>query len=178
MTRSLIIGGTGRLGQAVGARLRERGDEVFSVGRSFDSLPDRLNYVAFCQRYRGMPDVRGEFEASALLTHEVLDRLGFADEDCSVVIVSSVHGTAPGAGQEIGYHLGKAAAIMLAQYHAVSFGLGVRVNAVSPFSFTGKDPLLRMDEVVNVIEFLASPQSSGISGQNIVVDKGSRAWRR
>jgi NAD(P)-dependent dehydrogenase (short-subunit alcohol dehydrogenase family) len=179
MARVLIIGGTGRLGSAVGDRLHKRGDQVYLLGRKFDVLPEGINYAIFCQRYRGEESIRGEFEASAVLTNAVLKQLGFADEgDCGVVMVSSVYGVSPGPGvlgnedARIGYHLGKAAEIMLAQYKAAT--LGVRVNCVSPWGFTGTDPVLKMEEVVNVIEFLCSDKATGINGQNIVLDKNKR----
>ena len=175
MARTLIIGGTGRLGRAVTQCLHQRGDEVFSYGRDFSSLPDRINYVIFCQRYRGdETDICGEFDASVVLTAKVLHKLRFSDSgDCAAVIVSSVYAISPGPGPNIGYQLGKAAALALMRYEAAT--LGVRCNAVSPWAFTGKHPALTMEEVVNVIEFLASPKSSGINQQNIVIDKGKRA---
>lgn len=176
--RTLIVGGTGRLGIALTEQFKARGDEVFPIGRKFDSLPEALNYVVFCQRYRGEESISGEFDASVAFTNGIMQQLGFADEgDCSVVMVASVFGVAPGPGNNVGYHVGKAAEIALAKYHAATLGLAARVNSISPWGFTSNDPPIQMQEVVNVIEFLCSPKSSGINGQNIIVDKGRRgAW--
>jgi NAD(P)-dependent dehydrogenase (short-subunit alcohol dehydrogenase family) len=173
MDRTLIVGGTGRLGTAVGERLRARGDEVFRVGREFTVLPEALNYVVFCQRYRGPQSLSGEFVVSVALTARVLDEIGFAEVgDCAVVIVSSVYGVEPGEA-DVFYQVAKAAEIHLAKIHAKR--LAARVNCVSPWGFTGDKPPLEMREVVDVIEFLCSPKSSGLNGQNIVVDKGRHA---
>ncbi len=68
MTRSLVVGGTGRLGSAVTERLRARGDTVFAMGRLIPSLPEGVNYAVFCQRYRGPVDPCGEWRTSVLLT--------------------------------------------------------------------------------------------------------------
>jgi NAD(P)-dependent dehydrogenase (short-subunit alcohol dehydrogenase family) len=171
MVRTLIIGGTGRLGSAVAERLQARGDRVFTLGRHFNALPESINYAIFCQRYRGPDSLRGEFDASAVLTAGVLKELGFADiGDCAVVIVSSVHAVKPGQGSTLGYQMGKAAALAACRYFAGA--LGVRVNAVSPTGFTGEKPTLAMGEVLDVVEFLASAKSAGINGHNIVIDKG------
>jgi NAD(P)-dependent dehydrogenase (short-subunit alcohol dehydrogenase family) len=173
MARTLIIGGTGRLGLAIGERLTKRGDEVFSFGRAFTSLPEAVNYAIFCQRHRGPDSLRAEFDAAAVLTAGVLKELGFADtEDCAVVIVSSVHAVTPGPDSNLGYQLGKAAALAACRYFSST--LGVRVNAVSPWGFSGENAPLSIGEVVDVVEFLASEKSRSINGQNIVADKGKR----
>lgn len=174
--RTLILGGTGRLGKAVGDRLKSRGDEVYLLGRKFESIPEGINYAIFCQRYRGAESFDGEFTASCWLTHGVLQKLGFSDiGDCAVVIVSSVFGVSPGK-ESLSYNVGKAASLSLMQYQAATSG--IRTNAVSPWAFTKEDPPVKMSDVVDVIEFLASPRSGGINGQNIVVDRGLGAkWR-
>jgi len=82
----------------------------------------------------------------------------------------------------------KAALVQMTRYHAVHWAqAGVRVNAVSPGGiFDDQEgafldrynrgvPLGRMvtrEEVAAVICFLISPQSSGMIGQNVVIDGG------
>jgi 3-oxoacyl-[acyl-carrier protein] reductase len=90
------------------------------------------------------------------------------------------------------YSASKAAVIQLTKYFAVhSAEYGVRVNCVSPggvFNQQGEDfvqnysartPLKRMakdDEICGAVVFLASDESSYVSGQNIVVDGGFTSW--
>lgn len=167
--RSAIFGGTGRLGTALAGRLKARGDESFPVGRE-SQIPKSVNYAVFCQRYRGDYSVEGEFEASVAYTNRMIQTLNWAEGDKAIVIVASLFGSMVGKDQGVGYHVGKAAAIQLAKFHAAKGS--IRVNVVSPYAFTGPNPKVEMGEVVDVIEFLCSPRSKGVNGQNIIVDRG------
>ena len=163
-----------------------------------------LNYIVFCQRYRGSEDPwKGEIDTSLTLTkaimeaaQEVFDPKG----DKSVVMVSSVFGDFVGEGQALSYHVGKAGLNQMMRFYAVNLGCrGIRVNAVTPFTFLKDEskefylknealhdlyrrmiPLGRMGTSVDsaqAIVFLCSPHSSFINGQNIYVDGGlSLVW--
>jgi len=90
------------------------------------------------------------------------------------------------------YSASKAAVIQLTKYfavHAATFG--VRVNCVSPggvFNNQGDEfvnmynyrtPMSRMAterDICGAVIFLATPEASYVSGQNIVVDGGFTAW--
>ena len=118
--------------------------------------------------------------------------------DGSVVVISSISGWKPAPGSQ--YGSAKAAQIYLAASLARELGgLGIRVNAVSPGStrvpgrrwdrMSREDPeafdrfmtefpagrLVEMDEVADVVAFLLSDASRGISGANIPVDKAQNA---
>ena len=112
----------------------------------------------------------------------------------SVVIVASISGSRPGPRAQ--YGVAKAAEVQLASSLARELGpRRVRVNTVSPGSilweggswhrratampdvieaFVAREfPLGRMgtlDEVANVITFVASPRASWINGADVVVD--------
>lgn len=116
----------------------------------------------------------------------------------SVVVVSSISGWKPGPQAQ--YGASKAAQIHMASSLAQELGpFGIRVNAVSPGSmlipgkrwdrmrqddpaayerFTAEFPqrqLVQPAEVADVIAFLLSDQSRGVTGANIPVDRGQNA---
>jgi NAD(P)-dependent dehydrogenase (short-subunit alcohol dehydrogenase family) len=90
------------------------------------------------------------------------------------------------------YSASKAAVWGLTKYLASYWGhLGVRVNAVTPGGvrsgqnqefidrYSARVPLARMaeaNELCGAIKFLASNESSYITGQNIIVDGGLTVW--
>ena len=93
------------------------------------------------------------------------------------------------------YGTGKAAIIQLTKYLAVNYAKnGIRVNAISPGPFPNKKiqknqkfikrleskvPLQRLGnpkDIMGTIVFLASDDSSFITGQNILVDGGWTIW--
>lgn len=152
-------------------RLEQRGDAVVSYGRNVGLLPKGVNYAIFCQRARG----DSEWRASVAFTHHALQGTRFVEEgDTAIVIVASVCVGLNDDRSPLDYQLGKAGALQLMRYYSTKR----RSNAVSPWSFTGDKPFVTMAEVVSVIEFLASPLSSGVNGQNIVVDRGAQSgWR-
>lgn len=152
--RSLVLGGTGRLGRAVAQRLQERGDEVFALGRSFDGLPEGINYAIFCQRDRSSSPW-GEFEASVLLTDMVLQKLGWADDGpTGIVIVSSIAGAQADLVHPVAYQCAKAAAIHLGKHWALK---GHRVNVLTPGAFTGKVTVTTIDALADEIVGFCAP---------------------
>ncbi|HEU4344807.1 MAG TPA: hypothetical protein VFU31_24930 [Candidatus Binatia bacterium] len=173
MPRTLIQGGTSRLGQVLAYAFKARGDETVVRGRMGPELSQPFNYAVFCQRYRG-EQFGGEFDASVDLTRRLLDGMRWGKGDCSAVIVSSDCVDRISATKNLDYLLGKAAARYLVPWFA-RHGR-VRINAVSPASFTGDSVVVDMQEVVEVITFLCSPASRGINGENIIVDRGKR-WK-
>lgn len=90
------------------------------------------------------------------------------------------------------YSASKAAVIQMTKYFAVHAApMGVRVNCVSPggvFNHQGDDfvvnysqrtPMNRMasdQDICGAVVFLATPEASYVSGQNIIVDGGFTAW--
>jgi len=164
----------------------------------------KLNYLAFCQRYRGKGDNwQGEFDITINATKIVIEALEdefVVNNDKAIVMVSSVFGDYVGEGQDISYHVGKAALNQMMKFYAVNLGRKhIRVNAVSPITFLKEEskefyinnkplndlyrkmiPLGRMatsEDTAKVMSFLCSSQASFINGQNIYVDGGlSHVW--
>lgn len=158
-----------------------------------------LNYLVFCQRYRGEGDPwTGEINATLTATRQIVEYLSDKfdnGKDCSVVMVSSVFADYVGEGQPISYHVGKAGMNHMARFYAVELGRkGIRCNALTTFTFLKEEsrkfylenkPLMDMykkiiplgrlgttEDSANVILNLCSPQSAYINGQNIYVDGG------
>lgn len=167
--QSIVTGASGRLGIAVCAKLLARGDSVDGT-RYGGALPGPVNYLVFCHRYRGDDNWKEEYAANVEMTHEILSRAAWGKGDCAAVVVTSVLSQRVG-DQGPSYHATKAAQEALVRCHAARGP--VRVNAVAAGPFTGAGPVVTIDEVANVIEWLASPKSSGISGARIVVDNGA-----
>lgn len=164
----------------------------------------KLNYLVFCQRYRGTGDTwAGEMEVTVNLTKAVIEAAQdqFAgDGDKAIVVVSSVFGDFVGEGQAVSYHVAKAGLNQMMRYYAVNLGRkGIRVNAVTPFTFLKEEsrdiylknqalldlyrkitPLGRMataEDSARVIAFLCSPAAGFVNGQNIYIDGGlSLVW--
>jgi 3-oxoacyl-[acyl-carrier protein] reductase len=115
-----------------------------------------------------------------------------------IVVISSISGSKPAPRAQ--YGAAKAAQIYLTASLAREFGSqGIRVNAVSPGStpvsgrrwdrMSDEDPdafnqfmtefpagaLVEMDEIADVVAFLLSDATRGVSGANIPVDKGQSA---
>ena len=114
-------------------------------------------------------------------------------EGPAVVNMASVSGLRPTRG-EAPYSAAKAAVVALTQAAALEWGPAVRVNCVSPgFIRTPLNEVLASDdamragieertpagrvgtadEVAEVIAFLLGPESSYMTGQNLVLDGGS-----
>lgn len=164
-----------------------------------------INYLIFCQRYRGAGDPWiGEFNVSLSLTKAIIEFLQERFDpsgDRSIVLVSSVFGDFVGEGQSVAYHVCKSGLNQMMRYYAVTLARrGIRVNAVTPFTFLKEEskdfylsnkPLLSLyEEIVplgrmptatdsaRLISFLCSTDSTFINGQNIYVDGGlSLLWQ-
>ena len=164
----------------------------------------KVNYLVFCQRYRGKDDDWvGEFNITLSATKTAVEALQDQFDpagDKGIVMVSSVFGDYVGEGQAISYHVGKAGLNQMVRYYAVNLGRkGIRVNGVTPFTFLKEEskdfylnnqplhelykkiiPLGRMatsEDSAQVIAFLCSPQAGFVNGQNIYVDGGlSLVW--
>jgi NAD(P)-dependent dehydrogenase (short-subunit alcohol dehydrogenase family) len=234
MAHTVIFGGTKGLGKVLSRELKKRGDEVSVFSRTIPSdenkitgcqyyaadissvsdvlsslsnaiaLAGNINYLIFCQRYRGNSDSwAGEIEVSLSAPKKIIEAtqdLFNISGDRAITFVSSVFGDKIGEGQDLSYHIGKAGINHMARYFAVNLGRkGVRVNSVTPFTFLkdeSKDfyinnhelmdlyksivPLGRIgtaEDSANLIQFLCSSAAQFINGQNIYVDGGlSLVW--
>ena len=159
----------------------------------------QVNHLVFLQRYRGKNDGWvGDIETSLTATKNVIEWMEgkFADSiQNSIVIVSSIASQFIADEQPLSYHVAKAGLNQMVRYYAVTLGAQrIRVNSISPGTVIKDEstnyyrentrlselykriiPLGRMgtsDDVAGVVAFLCSPQSSFISGQNIVLDGG------
>jgi len=227
----VVIGGSKGLGKEVVTRYLEQGFLVTVLSRTapveqknlryiysdlnhHDCIADSvcqamtgvgsLNYLIFCQRYRGEGDSwAGEIQVSLTATKILID--GFANffvenGDKAIGIVSSVYAESVGGSQPLSYHVAKAGLNQMVRYYACALGRkGIRINSIMPLTYLkneSKDfyinnkklmslyeefvPIGRIGEVVdsvNLLEFLCSSKSAFINGQNIHIDGGlSVVW--
>lgn len=165
-----------------------------------------ISGVCFFQRLRDLDDTddqNKELDVSLQSTRIIIEEaVKFLDQeqDHSFVFVSSVNSRYVSIPAGIQYHLAKSGLDIAAKYYAVKYGhLGARFNTVNPGTFikpnhnsqyqdpktltnkiTNLSPLgrtTRADEIAELILFLARPNSSAITGQNITIDTGvSLRW--
>ena len=171
-----------------------------AVGRVLKRGP--IHDLVFFQRFRGEGDSwAGEIDTTLTATKNVIDAVGDRfGPAAAIVAVGTVITRFVAEGTSLGYHVAKAGLEELVRYYAVHLApKGIRVNGVCPSTFEKKEshdffksneelkemyrqviPLGRIgtaDELAEVITFLCGPQSSYITGQNIVVDGGfSLTW--
>ena len=141
--------------------------------------------------FRSVVDVNlvGTFLCARIVAHRMIG----AGTGGSIVNITSMNGVqaGPNAGA---YGSTKAGIALLTQQMAIEWGPhGIRVNAVAPGLIDGgmsepiyADPVVRhareskvplgrlgtSEDIANVVLFLGSPQSSYITGQNLLVDGG------
>jgi NAD(P)-dependent dehydrogenase (short-subunit alcohol dehydrogenase family) len=158
--KSCVIGASGRLGRVVAATLRDRGDEI-------QAFPEGSNYLVFAHRWRPKigPDRHAEFAANVWMVADTIESMKWADGDRAVVIVASVSANEPALNQSLAYNVSKAAQCQVARY--MSKSMDIRVNTVSPNTFTGPDAVISPRQVADVITFLCSERANGINGQDI-----------
>ncbi|HEY3924344.1 MAG TPA: SDR family NAD(P)-dependent oxidoreductase [Acidothermaceae bacterium] len=125
----------------------------------------------------------------------VLTRMLDRGQGGSIIAIGSLSGIA-GSPQHFAYGVGKAGVIHMARSIAIEYGQqGIRMNVVSPgrvrtpatsdtlneaqlATFAERIPLGRIGEaedIASAVRFFASPASSYISGQNLMVDGGATA---
>lgn len=167
---------------------------------ALQGAPQRLVLV---QRYRGQGDSWGsELEVAVAASGRLIDLMSAQMRPgAAIVLVSSVNAWAIDAKLPLAYHVAKASLNQMARYYAIYLGpRGIRVNTVSPatvikaeaseyFSanaairrpFESVTPLGRMgraEEVAAVVAFLCGPDSTFVTGQDILVDGGaSLEWQ-
>lgn len=157
-----LTGATGRLGRVVAGSLLSRGDDLVPYIAG-------INYLIFAHRYRGDDDYTKEMSVNLGIVQATITCANWGEGDKAIVLVSSVSASNPAPHQSLAYNLSKAGLNQMARYYAKK-GI-VRINTVSPDTFTGEHPVVTPQEVANVILFLCSPQASGISGQDLVVSR-------
>lgn len=165
---------------------------------------EKMNYLLFFQRFRGNQEAwAGEIQVSLTATKQMIEQLSdlFDPKEASIVLISSVNASLISSHLPIGYHVAKAGLIQMVKYYATVLGpKKIRVNSLSlgtilkvetkKYLLKNKNlmkfyeqqaPLRRMGtvkDVSNVVEFLCSPKSSFITGQDIAVNGGvSIQWQ-
>ena len=136
------------------------------------------------------------------LAKAICDLAVAQQRQASIIMLGSMYGSVgsyPDAykgvspASPVAYHTLKGGVLQMTRHLAVYWASkGVRVNSLSPGPFPGpsapkamvqrleqKSPMKRMgrpDELKGAIVFLASPASSYMTGQNLVIDGGWTAW--
>ncbi|MFH0886894.1 MAG: SDR family oxidoreductase [bacterium] len=231
MKHSLIIGGTKGTGRAVTRMFLNKGHKVSVIARTtpavegsapdlalymqadlakdnvlpmLDSIINKngpINYVVFCQRFRGKEDDwNNEIRVSLTATKNIIDYLAakperLAKDDKSVVMISSIASRLVISQQPLSYHMAKAGLETMVNYYAVILAeYGIRFNAIIPGTlvkeesnafyeknpalkslYTDNIPLGRMvntEDISNLVDFLCSEKSSLLTGQKIILDGG------
>jgi NAD(P)-dependent dehydrogenase (short-subunit alcohol dehydrogenase family) len=160
-----------------------------------------VNYVVFCQRFRGKEDDwSNEIQVSLTATKTIIDYLTekperLAKDDKSVVMISSIASRMVISQQPLSYHMAKAGLETMVNYYSVILASkGVRFNAIIPgtivkeesMAFYEKNPALKSlytdniplgrmvntEDIANLVDFLCSEKSSMLTGQKIILDGG------
>ena len=196
---------SGKLGPVAGVRYSQADlKDPAAVKKAVEHVLEfgPIHDLVFFQRFRGEGDSwAGEIDTTLTATKNVIEAVGERfGEAAAIVAVGTVITRFVAEGTSVGYHVAKAGLEELVRYYAVNLAKkGVRVNGVCPSTFEKEEsreffagnaelkemyrkviPLGRIGttrELAEVISFLCSPQSSYITGQNIVVDGGfSLTW--
>jgi NAD(P)-dependent dehydrogenase (short-subunit alcohol dehydrogenase family) len=156
-----------------------------------------LSNLVFFQRHRERENHwHGELAVSLSATHLVIEHLGPCLAESgggAIVLVGSMASRFVVEEQPVGYHVVKAAFAGLVRYYAVALGpKSIRVNQVIPCTFIKKESegyyqgnvsalhekitplgrMIRVDDVLNAVDFFCEPKSTAITGQQLVVDGG------
>ena len=178
------------------------GDAVASLFASLRTAPSVVVNNAGIVRFGPLIDLEeAEFAAvvnvnllgTFLVSQAAARRMREVGIAGSIVNITSMNGVAPGPNAGA-YGASKSAIALLTQQMAIEWGpLGIRVNAVAPglidagmsepiyadpearAARSARVPIGRLgvaDDVANAVSFLASPQASYITGQELLVDGG------
>ena len=160
-----------------------------------------VNYVVFCQRFRGKEDDwNNEIQVNLTATKNIIDYLTekperLAEGDKSIVMISSIAGRMVIYQQQLSYHIAKAGLETMVNYYSVNLApKNIRFNAIIPGTivkeesrtfydknpalkslYTDNIPLGRMlntEDIANLVDFLCSEKSSILTGQKIILDGG------
>lgn len=178
MIKTVIIGGTKGLGRCMSQMFSDRGDVIYSLGRS-DKLPDIIpDYLIFSQRYRGNDNNwEGELNTSLTKTNDVISYYSSKIKSVggSILIIGSVASNRICNSQPMSYHVAKAGLLQIVRYTAAV--LKIRCNMLSPNGFRKNVPNLTGEcnseiYVSKIAMFLCSPESKMINGQELIADGG------
>ena len=132
------------------------------------------------------------FISFIFLIKKILKKNISKKRNCSIVLITSLY-SKMGRKDRFLYSVSKHALLGIMRNICVEYGnKGVRINAVSPGfvdtkmtrnnldiktinkikNYSPKKKLVRKNEVANLINFLLSDESSGITGQEIIIDSG------
>lgn len=159
----------------------------------------KINYLLFFQRYRGTQEIwDGEIQVSLTATKQMIECLlgQFDSKEASIVLIASINASLISSHLPVGYHIAKAGLVHMAKYYATQLGpMQIRVNSLSLGTILKEEskkhllqnkrlvqfyaeqvPLRRIGttkDVANMVEFLCSPKSSFLTGQDIVMNGGA-----
>jgi 3-oxoacyl-[acyl-carrier protein] reductase len=144
-----------------------------------------------------LDDWDGEIMASLTATKNIIEESTkyFGTGNKSIIIIGSIASKFISDEQQVSYHACKAAMSHIMKYYALKLGsLGIRVNSILPGIILKDEnkkfydehqelallykkiiPIGRMitsEDITGTVEFLVSNRSSGITGQEIIVDGG------
>ncbi|BBL79689.1 2-dehydro-3-deoxy-D-gluconate 5-dehydrogenase [Rubrobacter xylanophilus DSM 9941] len=166
---------------------------VNNSGATWGAPPLEMPLERFDQVLR--VNVRGTFLMSRSVARRMIER-GSGGAIVNVSSVAGLVGGDPRYMQTVGYNASKGAVISMTRDLATSWAShGIRVNAIAPGWFPTRMsralierheremlediPMRRFgkpEDIKGAVLFLASPASSYMTGQTVVVDGGLTAW--